>query len=68
MCIDNYTYNTAGMNKLKILYRSLETTSTSFIKTHSLAEELFRADTQTDERTDKHNDANNLFSQAFVIF
>jgi len=46
----------------------LETTSTSFIKTHSLAEELFHIDTQTDERTDEHNEANNLFSQAFVRF
>jgi len=46
----------------------LETTSTRFIKTHSLAEELFRADTQTDERKEEHNDANNLFSQVFVRF
>jgi hypothetical protein len=41
---------------------------TSFIKTPSLAEELFHVDTQTDERTDKRNDANNLFSQVFVRF
>jgi len=46
----------------------LETTITCFIKTYSLAEELFHADAQTDERTDEHNDANNLFSQAFVRF
>jgi hypothetical protein len=32
------------------------------------AEDLFHADTQKDEGTDKHNDANNLFSQAFARF
>jgi len=38
------------------------------MKMHSLAEELFHADTQTDERTDEHNDVNNLFSQAIFRF
>jgi hypothetical protein len=53
---------------LNFLDRSFETTITSFIKRHSLAEELFHADTQMDEGTDEHNDANNLLSQAFVGF
>jgi len=29
----------------------------NFIKSHPAAEWLFRADAQTDERTDSHNDA-----------
>jgi len=33
-----------------------------------VVKELFHADTQTDEGTNEHNDANNLLSQAFVIF
>jgi len=41
---------------------------TNFIKTHSVAEELFHVDTQTDERKDDHNDVNNLFSKALVRF
>jgi len=41
---------------------------TYFIKTRSLAEELFHSDTQTDERTDEHKNANNFFSQAFLRF
>jgi hypothetical protein len=53
---------------LNFLDRSLETTITSFIKTYSLAEELFHADAQTDERTDEHNDAKILFPQAFFRF
>jgi len=33
-----------------------------------MAEVLFHADTQTDEQTDRHKNANTSFSQFFVRF
>jgi len=36
---------------------------TRFIKIHPVAEHLFHAETQTDGRTDRKNDANSPFSQ-----
>jgi hypothetical protein len=41
---------------------------TSFIKTHPMPVDLFHTDTQIDGQKDGHNDANSLFSQAFLRF
>ena len=42
--------------------------SNNFSKNNPVEEVLFHADTQTDKRTDRHNDCNSTFSQFFVWF
>ena len=57
----NVKYLLLFQRLLNFLDRYSKTNSKEFNKTSPLEEELFHADTQTDEKTDKHNDASSLF-------